>query len=122
MLVDGSSVAGNATVSAWMQNGHGYASSKLAGNAPIPWTILCNQPQGVCTGTVTGNVTQVFANGKQIGKSPCYMYIFDHCGGQFVLTLGVPQLFGVGPRLPATATTVPATAPLPLLATQPTRC
>jgi hypothetical protein len=40
MLVDGASVAGNATVSAWMQDGHGYASSKLAGDAPIPWTIL----------------------------------------------------------------------------------
>ena len=80
MLVDGSSVAGNATVSAWMQNGHGYASSKLAGVAPIPWTILCNQPQGVCTGTLSGNVTQVFANGKQIGR---FFLIF------FFITVGL---------------------------------
>jgi hypothetical protein len=68
MLVDGASVAGVASVSAWMQDGHGYASADLAGNLPIPWTILCNANTGVCTGTVSGNVTQVFANGKQIGE------------------------------------------------------
>jgi hypothetical protein len=89
MLVDGASVAGNATVSAWMQDGHGYASSKLAGNAPIPWTILCNQPAGVCTGTVSGNVTQVFANGKQLRMFSC---IFDHCGS-YALTR-IPELWG----------------------------
>lgn len=69
MLVDGADVKGQATVSAWMQDGHGYASSNLAGSAPIPWTIVCNADAGVCTGTVSGNVTQVFANGKQIRKS-----------------------------------------------------
>jgi hypothetical protein len=76
MLVDGASVAGIASVSAWMQDGHGYASADLAGNLPIPWSILCNANTGVCTGTVSGNVTQVFANGKQIGEflSSCYTF------------------------------------------------
>jgi hypothetical protein len=68
MLVDGKDVAGIASVSAWMQDGHGYASADLAGNLPIPWTILCNANTGVCTGTVSGNVTQVFANGEQLGE------------------------------------------------------
>jgi hypothetical protein len=91
MLVDGSSVAGNATISAWMQNGHGYASSKLAGVAPIPWTILCNQPQGVCTGTLSGNVTQVFANGKQLRKFP--LLVSSIIAAVNVLTR-VPELWG----------------------------
>jgi hypothetical protein len=117
MLVDGASVAGIASVSAWMQDGHGYASADLAGNLPIPWTILCNASTGVCTGTVSGNVTQVFANGEQLGKSSC---TFDPVCGSHVLTRF--QRFGVGPHRPATATRVSATVPLRPSVTQLTRC
>ena len=119
MLVDGSSVAGNTTVSAWMQNGHGYASAKLAGVAPLPWTILCNQPQGVCTGTISGNVTQVFANGKQIGEFSLLLY-FDRV--VVVVLTRFLQRFGVGLHRLATATRVSATVPLTPSVTQLTRC
>jgi hypothetical protein len=94
MLVDGASVAGIASVSAWMQDGHGYASADLAGNLPIPWSILCNANTGVCTGTVSGNVTQVFANGKQIGEFLSLLVLpFDPLWLAYVLTR-FPALWG----------------------------
>jgi hypothetical protein len=119
MLVDGASVAGIASVSAWMQDGHGYASADLAGNLPIPWTILCNANTGVCTGTVSGNVTQVFANGKQIGEFSLLLY-FDRV--VVVVLTRFLQRFGVGLHRLATATRVSATVPLTPSVTQLTRC
>lgn len=59
-------------MSAWMQDGHSYASLDAAGRmpAPVPMDITCDGKAGVCRTTVVGNVTQVFSNGKQICKMP----------------------------------------------------
>ncbi|KAM3421338.1 hypothetical protein BST61_g1735 [Cercospora zeina] len=66
MLTDGGNYTGKATISAWMKDGHGYGSADLAGAAPLPFHIDCNLSSKVCLGTLAGNVTQIFANGKQI--------------------------------------------------------
>ncbi|EME83134.1 uncharacterized protein MYCFIDRAFT_85397 [Pseudocercospora fijiensis CIRAD86] len=66
LLTDGSSFAGRASVAGWVQNGHAYGGIQLAGKAPLPFNIKCDTVANVCLGTVSGNVTQVFANGKDI--------------------------------------------------------
>ncbi|GIZ38429.1 hypothetical protein CKM354_000184600 [Cercospora kikuchii] len=66
MLTDGGNFTGKATISAWMKDGRGYGSADLAGAAPLPFQIECNPATNVCLGTLAGNVTQVFSNGKQI--------------------------------------------------------
>ncbi|KAI5360381.1 hypothetical protein Slin15195_G083050 [Septoria linicola] len=68
MLCDGKNFTGKASISAWMKDGRAYGSAELAGlmPAPLPYNIECNLTTEVCLGTVAGNVTQVFDNGKQV--------------------------------------------------------
>ncbi|KXS95772.1 hypothetical protein AC578_1736 [Pseudocercospora eumusae] len=66
LLTDGKNFAGRASVAGWVKDGHAYGGIQLAGKAPLPFNIKCDAVANVCLGTLSGNVTQVFTNGKDI--------------------------------------------------------
>ncbi|KAF1934596.1 hypothetical protein EJ02DRAFT_363354 [Clathrospora elynae] len=68
LLVDGGNYTAKSTLSAWCDGGHCYGSANPTATATAPFMITCDTTSGTnaCSGTISGIVTAIFTNGKQI--------------------------------------------------------
>ncbi|KAL3418482.1 hypothetical protein PVAG01_10198 [Phlyctema vagabunda] len=76
----GYAIPGKSTIQGWCTEGHCYAGTNTGGDATAPFTVTCNTANNICTTTLYGAVTAIFANGRQI-ELWGWLTPAGYCGG-----------------------------------------